>query len=85
MAFSINSMQKLTLGEVAAVEEMSGRAITDIGEPGVPLAKFMAAVAWVFKRRTDPNFTFDQALNLSMEDLDGVLGGAEPDPTGSAV
>lgn len=85
MAFSVNSMQKLTLGEVAAVEEKSGLAVTEIGEPGVPMAKFMAAVAWVFKRRTDPGFTFEQALDLPMSELDGVLGGDEPDPTGQAV
>ena len=37
MAFQADTISRLTLGEVAAVEELSGLAMTDIGEPGVPI------------------------------------------------
>lgn len=69
MAFQ-DTVSRLTLGEVAAVEELSGLSMTEIGEPGVPLGKFMAAVAYVIRKRTDPEFTFADALNLRMDDLD---------------
>lgn len=69
MAFQ-DTVSRLTLGEVAAVEELSGLAMTDIGESGVPMAKFMAAVAYVIRKRTNPDFTFADALNLRMDDLD---------------
>ena len=70
MAFQADTISRLTLGEVAAVEELSGLSMTEIGEPGVPLGKFMAAVAYVIRKRTDPEFTFADALNLRMDDLD---------------
>ena len=84
MAFQADTISRLTLGEVAAVEELSGLAMTDIGEPGVPMAKFMAAVAYVIRKRTNPDFTFADALNLRMDDLEELSAAAET-PTQAAV
>ena len=84
MAFQADTISRLTLGEVAAVEELSGLAMTDIGEPGVPMAKFMAAVAYVIRKRTNPDFTFADALNLRMDDLDELTAVAET-PTEAIV
>lgn len=79
---NLNAMSKLTLGELAKVEQLAGLAITDIGEPGVPMVKVMAAVAYVWRKRTDPEWTFEATLGLTMDELNGVLdGAAEPDPT----
>lgn len=78
---AMNVLQKMTLGEVATVEKLSGLSIVDVGEPGTPLGKFMAAIAYVWRKRTDPGFTFEDALNLPMDELNGLLGGEEPDPT----
>lgn len=79
---NLNAMSKLTLGELAKVEQLAGVAITDIGEPGVPMVKVMAAVAYVWRKRTDPEWTFEATLGLTMDELNGVLdGAAEPDPT----
>lgn len=75
------TIQSLTLGEIAAVESLSGQSIDSLGNSDAPKGKTMAALAYVFKRRQDPTFKFDDALNLTMEQATAVLGAVEPDPT----
>lgn len=40
-----------------------------------------AALAWVVKRRTDPAFTYEQALDLKIGDLD-IVGESPEVPSG---
>ena len=68
-------LSELTLREL-------DRASTALGEPlgeamtGMPQFRAMAAVAFVVKQRTDPDYTYDQALDLTMADFEWV----QPDP-----
>jgi hypothetical protein len=34
----------------------------------------------IFKKRTDPDFTFEQAGNLSLEEASALFGGEVDDP-----
>lgn len=70
----------LTLGEMAMIEELSGHAISDLGAEGKPQGNLMAAMACVFKRRTDSKFTMNQALALTFDELNEILGPDEDDP-----
>lgn len=77
------NINKLTLGEIAKVEELSGISINEIGGNTAPQGKAMAALVFVLKRREDPSFTFNDAMNLGIDDLNSVLGVDEdelPDP-----
>lgn len=67
-------MFKLTLGEIAAVENLSGVAIDAITEAGTPKGKALAALAFVVKKRENPDFTFEDALNMSMDDAMALIG-----------
>jgi hypothetical protein len=58
----------MTLGEMAEALEASG------GNTDAPGFNFrqMAAMAWVMKRRTEPDYTYEDALKLKMGDIDVV-------------
>ncbi|AVR56161.1 tail assembly chaperone [Microbacterium phage BonaeVitae] len=71
---------KLTLGEVAAIEDLSGVAISAVNEQ-TPQGKFLAALTMVAKRRSgEPAFTFNQALAMPMTDAHAFLGLDEDEP-----
>lgn len=68
-------LDDLTIDELDMLEEVTGEAFDSILAPGKPKAKAMRAIAYVIKRRTDPEFTLEQAgrLKITMDSL--------PDPT----
>lgn len=67
-------LQKLTLGEVAKVEELSGQPISAIGDEDKPKGLAMAALAFVAKRREDPKFSWNAAQELTFDDAQAILG-----------
>ena len=87
-------ISRLTLGEVAKVEELSGLAISAIGDDAAPKGRALAALAFVAKRREDPKFSWNDAQLLTFDEAQAILGigdqdqdqdpdgeEAEPDPT----
>ncbi|URM86195.1 tail assembly chaperone [Microbacterium phage Loca] len=72
-------LDQLTLGEVAAIEDLSGVAIGSVSE-STPQGKFLAALYMVAKRRDgQPTFTFNAALQASMSEAQSFLGFDAPD------
>lgn len=67
-------LQKLTLGEVAKIEELSGQSITSIGEDNTPKGLMLAALAMVVKRREDPSFSWNKAQELTFADASVLVG-----------
>ena len=67
------NVNKLTLGEISKVEELSGISINEIGG-NAPQGKAMAALVFVLKRREDQGFTFNDAMNLDMDQVNEILG-----------
>jgi len=61
----------LTLAEHAEAAEVVAAAGHDPDAPGSGFYS-VAAMAYLTQRRTDPTFTFEQALTLRMGDLDLV-------------
>lgn len=88
-------VKTLTLGEVAKVEELSQLPITVMGEDDRPKGLLTAALAFVIRRREDPTFTWGEALALTLDQANEVIGikddaddsepandeGTAPDPT----
>lgn len=73
------NFDQLTLGEVAAIEDLSGVAISSLSDQ-TPQGKFLAALTMVAKRRSgEPAFTFNQALAMSMTEAQSFLGLDEDD------
>ena len=54
----------LTIAEVVLIEEMTGLPLDALGQPDVPKGKMMQALAFISKKREDPDFTWEQAGEL---------------------
>ncbi|MFT4051098.1 MAG: hypothetical protein QM677_02470 [Microbacterium sp.] len=68
----------LTLGEIAFIEDLSGQPISELAEDDAPKGKGLAAIATVVKRRSgEPAFTFNQALALTVAEVNTLLGMGE--------
>ncbi|RZU66749.1 hypothetical protein EV379_3115 [Microterricola gilva] len=71
----------LTLGEVATIEDLSNQSISTIADATSPKGKALAALAMVVKRRSgEPGFTFNQAMGLTLDQANEVIGLNEPEP-----
>lgn len=68
------SVDKLTMGEIAKIEELSGQAISAIGDEDAPKGKALAAMAYVVHRRKVPAFTWNEALGLTFAEANEILG-----------
>ena len=77
MALSINT---LTLGEVAIVEDLSGLPFAAIADNDKPKGKALAALAFVAKRREDPTFTWNDAQALTMADFGALITMGDDEP-----
>jgi hypothetical protein len=73
----------LTLGETAAVEGISGLPIDALNDPTAPKSKLIAALVMVLKKRSDPDFTLDDAWAMDTQDAAALIQdffGDEEDP-----
>ena len=68
-------IESLKLSEVAEIEETAGISIDALARPNVPKPRLLQAIAWIAKRREDPEFTFERAGELEIGML--RLGRAE--------
>lgn len=71
--------QSLTLGEVSAIEDLSGLPIGALADEDKPKGKALTALAYIIKRREDSTFTFAMASKLTMADV-GKLTGSTDEP-----
>jgi hypothetical protein len=67
---------ELTGRDFIAIEEATGKPMTEV----LGAAAGIFAIAWRLQLRDDPTFTYDQALDLKMGDLEMV----NPDAEGEA-
>lgn len=66
-------LDELTIGEIIAIEMKTEVPFDELFQEGKPKGLAFQAAAWIVKRREDPAFTFEQALDLTIDF-------AEPDP-----
>lgn len=74
MQINFNTM---TLNEIEQIETIAGRNIDSIMDDDAPRGRSLKAIIYVFKKRTDPNFTPDQAGAMSLEDATALFAGDE--------
>lgn len=72
---------KLTMGEIAKVEDLSGQPISAIGNDASPKGLALAALAFVTKKRHEPAYTWNDAQLLTLEDVNAILGLDESEET----
>ena len=73
----LDNLSKLTLGEIATIEELGKCSISDFSDDSKPKGRPMIAMAYVLKKREDPKFTINQAEALTMEDIASMTGAGE--------
>lgn len=68
-------VERLTMGEIATVEKLSGLPIDALGDEDAPKGNLLAALAMIAKRRNgDPGFKWGDALGLTMPQVSEILG-----------
>jgi len=70
------SLEDLKIREIEEIEEILGAGLDAAFKEGAPKGKAMRAVAFVQRKRTQPDFTLEQAGELVIR-----LQEPEPDPT----
>lgn len=73
-------MSSLKVREIEDLEEAIGASIEVAFAPGAPRGRALRALAWVITRRTDPEFTLEQAGELTVQ-----LAVEEPDPPAASA
>lgn len=63
-------VESMTLREVEDFEVASGLTIGDIGPGKKTPARALRAIVWIVQRRQDPAFTFEDAGEVRITDLD---------------
>jgi hypothetical protein len=67
-------INNMTVGDIAIIEELSGQGLSALGDEASPKGKLMAAMCFVVKRKKDKDFTFADALDLTMVEVNTILG-----------
>jgi hypothetical protein len=79
MTTNVFDFESLTLNEVEQIELITGSSIDQLMDAGQAKGKAMKAIIFVMKKRTDPNFTLEQAGAISMTEANALFAG-ESDP-----
>lgn len=74
-------IEKMKLGEQEEFELLSGCSLQDLMKKGLS-GRRLAALIFIFAKREDPSVTFEQCLDLDMEQASQMLGDGS-DPKGS--
>ena len=74
MIIDFNSM---TLAEIEQIELLTGRNIDSIMDEDSPRGRALKAIIYVFNKRTDPNFTIEQAGAMSLSEATALFAGDE--------
>ena len=62
----LNELNELTIGEIEEIEERTGVALDRFMAGDVPKGKMLRALAYVTRRRTYSEFTWEDAGNLKV-------------------
>lgn len=74
-------IDELTISEIETVEDIIDASIESVAKPGSRKGKFLRALAFVVKRRENPDFTIEQAGELKIR----MESPSKPDPTAPAA
>lgn len=71
-----------TIDELEEIEALTGKALPDLFTPRGPSASGLRGALFIVKRRADPEFSWDDASKLSINDMKSAA--SRPDPTSAA-
>lgn len=78
-------IDKLTLGEIAKIEDLSGQSVTSLGEDGAPKGLLLAALAYTAKRRQNiadglppvHSAMWNECLDMTFDEANTLVGFAD--------
>lgn len=82
LVLDINS---LDLGEVRDIQEATGKQLEDLLVKNKASFDLVIGMLWVYKRRTNPSFTFENALRTKVVELENIEVVADKNPTRPGV
>lgn len=65
----------MTLEDIETIETLTGTSIDSIVAEGQPKGKVLKVLLWVVKRKTDPNFSIEQAAKIPFQEAVAMLSG----------
>ena len=72
------NLDDLTIGEICEIEELTGQPFDAMNDPTKPKGKMLQAMAFISKRRSNPDFTFEEAgaikISLSADEAGPISG-----------
>jgi hypothetical protein len=71
--------ESLTLNEVEQIEMITGNSIDQLLDAGQAKGRAMKAIIFIMKKRIDPDFTLEQAGQISMTEANSLFAG-QSDP-----
>ena len=60
------NLDDLTIGEICEIEELTGQPFDALNDPSKPKGKMLQAMAFISKRRANPDFTFEDAVAIKI-------------------
>lgn len=69
--------ESLTLEEVEIIENLVGASIDEAFGDGKPKGKALKVFTWVIQKRTNPNYTIEEASQVSLRDSLKLIQGDE--------
>ena len=69
----------LTIAEVGEIEDLTGMPLDALGQDDKPKGRMLQALAYITKKKENPEFTFEDAGKLKI-----TTASSKPDPTDDA-
>jgi hypothetical protein len=69
--------ESLTLAEVETIELITGSSIDQLMDAGQPKGKALKAIIFVIRKRTDSNFTLEDAGKIPLREAQAAFLGPE--------
>lgn len=66
-------INSLKLSEISDIERLGGRSVASFADGEAPKGRMLQALVYVFKRREDPKFKFEDAGDISMTEAMTLL------------
>jgi hypothetical protein len=79
------NINSLKLSEVADIERLGGRSVSSFADEEAPKGRMLMALVYVFKRRENPNFKFEDAGDIGLEEAMALIANDDDDKSGSGT
>ena len=66
-------IEEITLAEMAEVEKKANAPIAWLSDDDKPKAVLLQALNWVIQKRTNPNFTFEDAGKTPLNEINKLI------------